>query len=265
MRSKRLVVVAVAIVAGLLAAMLLASALRQKPVAPKIIQKVEEIPSAEVLVARTALPIGKLVNAGELEWQKWPQQGLSKSYIVRTSRPKAIEELSGTITRSPFLAGEPIKEQKLIRSDRGFMSAILPKGQRAIAVQVSALNTAGGFVLPNDRVDVILTRQRSNGGNRQDWVSETILENVKVLAIDQTIEDKDGEKAVVGRETATLELSPSETEIIAQAQQLGSISLALRSIADSQPDSQAVAPSQKRQRGVSYVKYGVQTQSTTSQ
>ncbi len=264
MRSKRLILVVVAVGAGLLAAFLMVNAVSRKPAAPKVIQRVEQIPSKEVLVAAVDVPIGKMVSERELTWEKWPDSGISKGYITRSARPKAIEELSGTIARSPFLSGEPIKERKLIRSDRGFMSAILPKGQRAIAVQVSALNTAGGFVLPNDRVDVILTRQRNGGGNRQDWYSETILENVRVLAIDQTIEDREGEKAVVGRETATLELGPREAEIIAQSQQLGSISLALRSIADSQPGSEATVK-QKRKSGVSYVKYGVQTQSSTSQ
>ncbi|PLX37964.1 MAG: Flp pilus assembly protein CpaB [Hyphomicrobiales bacterium] len=263
MKSKRLILIAVAIVAGLLAAMLLVNAIGQKPEKQTVITKVEEIPSDEVLVASVDVPIGKMITPNELQWQKWPQSGLGGAYIVRSSRPQALEELTGTIARTPFLSGEPIKEQKLIRSDRGFMSAILPKGRRAIAVQVSALNTAGGFVLPNDRVDVILTRQRSNGGERQEWYSETILENVRVLAIDQTIEDREGEKAVVGRETATLELGPSEAEIIAQSQQLGSISLALRSIADSQPGTEETVK-RKRRSGVSYVKYGIQTQSTTS-
>ncbi len=263
MKVTRLVVLGVALGAGLIAAVLLLNVIGQDPAAPEVVTQIEEVPSDEVLVAAVDIPIGKAVTVNELSWQKWPSAGLTGAFLVRAKRPDLIKELSGSIARTPFLAGEPIKEQKLIRSDRGFMSAILPKGRRAIAVQVSALSTAGGFILPNDRVDVIITRQRTlNGTERAEWFSETILENVRVLAIDQTIEDRNGEKSVVARETATLELSPPQTEIVAQAQQVGTLSLTLRSIADSRPD--AVAEDGRRRRtGVNYVKFGVQTQATT--
>lgn len=263
MKGKRFLVLAVALGAGLIAAVLLLNIIRQEPdTTPTVVTQVEEVPSDEVLVASVDIPIGKVVTPDELSWVKWPSAGLSGAFLVRANRPNLIEELSGSIARTPFLAGEPIKEQKLIRSDQGFMSAILPKGRRAIAVQVSALSTAGGFILPNDRVDVIVTRQRTTGaGDQTEWFSETILENVRVLAIDQTIEDKDGEKVVVARETATLELSPVQTEIVAQAQQVGTLSLTLRSIADSKPD--ADEDRERRRSGVNYVKFGVQTQATT--
>ena len=263
MKSTRIIVLAVALGAGLLAAMLLMNVIGRDDAEPQIVREVEQVPSDEVLVAAVDIPIGKSVTAAELQWQKWPSEGLSDTFLTRARRPELIEELSGAIARTPFLAGEPIKEQKLIRAEAGFMSAILPKGRRAVAVQVSAVNTAGGFILPNDRVDVILTRQRqSNGEEQAQWYSETILENIRVLAIDQSIEDKKGEKTVVARETATLELAPIDAEIIAQAQQVGTLSLALRSIVDSRPDAESDIK-RRRRSGVNYVKFGVQTQATT--
>jgi len=260
MKTTRILVLAIALGAGLIAAMLLMNLVGGEPEAPQVVREVEEVPSEEVLVAAADIPIGKTVTADDLRWQKWPSEGLGGAFITRATRPDMIQELSGAIARTPFLVGEPIKEQKLIRADAGFMSAILPKGSRAIAVQVSAANTAGGFILPNDRVDVIVTRQESTSTEAgTNWVSETILENIRVLAIDQAIEDKQGEKVVVARETATLELSPNQTEIIAQAQQVGTLSLALRSIADSRPDSQVEERPRHRGNGVNYVKFGVQS------
>ena len=151
----------------------------------------------------------------------------------------------GAIARSTFYAGEPITEAKLIRTDRGFMSAILPAGKRAVATKIAADTSAGGFILPNDRVDVIMTRQTTtppSGAAATSSITETILNNVRVLAIDQTIEDKNGEKVVVGQ-TATLELTPQQAEILTVAQQMSDrLTLALRSIADSPPTPGHAAP-----------------------
>jgi pilus assembly protein CpaB len=135
----------------------------------------------------------------------------------------------GTIARTPFVKGEPIREAKLIKADgSGFMAAMLPSGMRAVSVEISPENGAAGFILPNDRVDIILSRR---GTADKDAKAETILVNVRILAIDQTIEEKNGEKVVVGK-TATLELNGRQAELLAQARQSGSLSLALRSLAD---------------------------------
>ena len=139
----------------------------------------------------------------------------------------------------PFVAGEPIREAKLVNAKgSGFMAAILPSGMRAVSTQISPETGAGGFILPNDHVDVILTRrdreaEKATGTEVQ--TSETILSNVRVLAIDQTVQEKNGQKVVVGK-TATLELTPRQVETLALAQQLGSLSLALRSITDATQD-----------------------------
>ena len=251
MRVTRIAVFAVAIGAGLVAAMLIAQLVNQEPAAVQVVAApVETIDAEEVLVAAQAIGLGTTVSAEDLRWQKWPSEATSSAYIVKSSEPDALEELADTIARGPFLSGEPIKKSKLVSSEHGFMSAILPKGMRAVAVEVRAASTAGGFILPSDRVDVILTREAPAGLQTGDtFVSETILENIRVLAIDQTLEEQEDEKTVVAQETATMELTQTQAEIIVQAQQLGSISLVLRSIKDSDPN--AVALEDRRRRKAS--------------
>ncbi len=264
MRVTRIAVFVVAIGAGLVAALLIARLVNQEPTVQVVEAAVEEIEAEQVLVAAKSIPLGSSVNTEDLRWQKWPAGATNDSYIVKSEEPEALEELADTIARAPFLSGEPIKKSKLVRSDQGFMSAILPQGMRAVAVEVRAASTAGGFILPNDRVDVILTRESpSNAQTGDTFVSETILENIRVLAIDQTLDEEEDEKVVVAQETATLELTPIQSEVVIQAQQLGSISLVLRSIKDSHPD--AVAQDDRRRRSVNFLKYGVQSRMSTTQ
>jgi pilus assembly protein CpaB len=165
--------------------------------------------------------------------------------------------MKGAVARSPFIVGEPIREQKLIKADgSGFMSAILPAGMRAISTEISAETGAGGFILPNDFVDVLLTRAQND-----QFVSETVLRNVRVLAIDQTIEEKDGQKVVVGK-TATLELSPRQAETLALSRRRGSLSLALRSLADARPVKDDAEAVEERTGNINFVRYGVTTVQT---
>jgi pilus assembly protein CpaB len=191
------------------------------------------VPLSEVLVVSGDVPMGG--NVGEqLTWQEWPSAGVNANFITREADPNALEELKTAIARVPIYAGEPLRRNKLVGEGESLMSSILPSGYRAVAVQISADTSAGGFILPNDFVDVIMTRRAENGSST-GFVTETILENVKVLAIDQTIqEDEDGKKVKVG-ETATLELTPQQSEIITVAQQMADrLTLALRSVADAQ-------------------------------
>src|SRR5690606_3672035 len=152
------------------------------------------------------------------------------AYITRKAAPDAITDYTGAITRATFTAGEPIRDAKIIKADggSGFMAAILPSGMRAVSTEISPETGAGGFILPNDRVDVILSRRNRDGDARTSGVpaSETILTNVRVLAIDQTVEEKNGQRVVVGK-TATIELTPRQAEVLAQARQAGTLSLAL--------------------------------------
>src|SRR5262252_486255 len=207
MKTARLIVLGVAIAAGGMAA-LLAGRSDPPPAAP---QPVVQIDTVEILVARVDIGMGQVVSPNEVQWQVWPTASASPLFVRRSERPDAVQQLSGAIARTPLVAGEPIREAKLIKADgSGFMAAILPSGMRAISTEISPETGAGGFILPNDHVDVILSR-REKQNNGDVHVSETILSNVRVLAIDQTVEEKNGQRVVVGK-TATLELSPGQAE-----------------------------------------------------
>ena len=190
--------------------------------------------TVKVLVASRNIRLGDSVRSKDLKWQEWPKQAAVSGYITKSRQPKAESSFSGAIARAPFLEGEPIKEQKLIKvSEGGVMAAILPSGMRAISTPIREETSAGGFILPNDRVDVIVSR-RVQMARKEEHVSETVLRNVRILAIGQNIEIKDGKKIANGK-TATLELSPRQTETLTLAQSMGDISLALRSLSDATP------------------------------
>ncbi len=231
MRVARIVVLGVAVSAGGLAFMLAGRAPAPAPVT--IVKQATDL--VDVLVAKSDIGIGRAVSDEDLAWQAWPLSAAGPMFIRRTERPKAIEELKGSIARAPFVAGEPMREQKLVKAGKGgFMSAILPSGMRAISTEISAETGVGGFILPNDHVDVLLTRRDTDAqrqGGSDGFISETVLNDVRVLAIDQQVEEKGGQKVVVGK-TATLELTPRQTETLAVSRQRGTLSLALRSLAD---------------------------------
>ena len=161
-----------------------------------------------VLVATTEIVIGTTIAEDMSSGRRGPKSSVSENFLRAEPGSESFEGVAGHWCARPFYAGEPISETRLIRADSGYMSAILPSGMRAVATRIAADTSAGGFVLPNDHVDVIMTRQDQCGGRRLagGYVTETILNNVRVLAIDQTIEEQNGEKVVIGQ-TATLELS----------------------------------------------------------
>ncbi|HEX3708306.1 MAG TPA: Flp pilus assembly protein CpaB [Pseudolabrys sp.] len=263
MKAARLVVLTVALAAGGVAAMLAGRS--NKP--PEVKQAVAAKPATvDVLVAKSDLPMGKAITPGDVTWQAWPATTTGGNFIRKPDRPNAIESLAGSIARVPFVAGEPIRQAKLVDAKgSGFMAAILPTGMRAVSTQISPETGAGGFILPNDHVDVILTRRDKNAEKAtgtEVQVSETILANVRVLAIDQNVEEKNGQKVVVGK-TATLELSQRQAETLALSHQLGTLSLALRSITDSQSDKPKIEDEpDSRRNGVNVVRFGVSTVTT---
>ena len=260
MNNARIVVLAIAIGAGGIAAYL-ASGSGEKP-APA--QPVAQLQTVDILIAKSDIALGQSVKPDDIQWQSWPAATASGSLISRASRADAIKEITGSIARSPFIAGEPIREQKLVKADgSGFMAAILPAGFRAVSTEISPESGAGGFILPNDRVDVLLTKKDKNpdGKGADVAVSEIILSNIRVLAIDQAPKEKDGSSSLVGR-TVTLELKPEQAETLARSRQSGSLTLALRSIADvnavENPDEQL----NKRGENLNVVRYGVASQQT---
>jgi pilus assembly protein CpaB len=258
MYTARIVVLTIALGAGGVAAYLArgfdAKSLPTEPVV--------QLQTVDVLVAKSDIGLGQSVSPENLQWQTWPAATASDNFIRRNQRPEATKEVSGSIARAPFLAGEPIREPKLVQANgSGFMAAMLPIGMRAISSEISPETGAGGFILPNDRVDVILSRREKNPDRSgPDTIgSEIILKNVRVLAIDQAPKEKDGQTAVVGK-TVTLELRPEQAETLARARQSGTLSLALRSIADiNMVENGSDDQSAKRGESVNVVRYGVQS------
>jgi pilus assembly protein CpaB len=256
-------VLGVAISAGAVAALLAGRSQKPAP-APEQPAKIETI---DILVAKTDIAMGHTLSPQDMQWQAWPPNTNIASAIKKGDRPDAIESLSGSIARIPFVSGEPIREAKLVNAKgSGFMAAILPSGMRAVSTQISPETGAGGFILPNDHVDVLLTRRDNEAAKatgNEVQTTEMILKNIRVLAIDQTLGDKDGQKVVLGK-TATLELSPRQAETLTLAQKIGTISLALRSITDAQSDDKATDDEQSdsRRSSVDVIRFGVQTTTT---
>jgi pilus assembly protein CpaB len=262
MYTARIVVLIIALSAGGVAAYLASRSDNQpQPSAP-----VAQLQTVDVLVAKSDIGLGQRVGPEDMQWQSWPAATASNIFIRRTDRADATTQIAGSIARAPFIAGEPIRELKLVKANgSGFMAAILPTGMRAISTEISAETGAGGFILPNDRVDVILSKRDKNPDKSgPDLVnSEIILANVRVLAIDQAPKEKDGQNAVVGK-TVTLELKPEQAETLARSRQSGTLALALRSITDvnmveNRTDDQAP----RRSDSVNVVRYGVSAQTTT--
>jgi pilus assembly protein CpaB len=256
MNIARIVVLTIALCAGGIAAYLASgSDTKLAPAAP-----VAQLPTVEVLVAKSDIGLGKSLKPDDLQWQPWPEAA-SSTFIRRGDRPDATTQIAGSIARMPFVQGEPIREQKLVRADgSGFMAAILPSGMRAVSTDISPETAAGGFVLLNDRVDVILSKREKNPKNvgAGDVVrSETILVNVRVLAIDQAPKERDGQNAILGK-TVTLELSPEQAETLVWAKQNGPLALALRSISDANAVENRTKAG-KADGTINVVRYGIQS------
>jgi pilus assembly protein CpaB len=231
MNRARIAVLAIALGAGGVAAYLVSGSDER----PAPVQPVAQLPTVDVLVAKSEIALGQTVKPEDLQWQTWPAGTASGLFIRKNERPNATTEITGSIARSPFIQGEPIREQKLVKADgSGFMAAILPSGMRAVSTEISPESGAGGFILPNDRVDVILTQRLKDPlhpATPEIVQPKILLSNVRVLAIDQAPREKDGQTTLVGK-TVTLELNPEQAATLAAARQAGTLSLALRSIAD---------------------------------
>ncbi len=264
MKRARLIVLVVALAAGGVAAMLASG--NRAPEPPKAPPPPPPLATVDVLIAKSDLDTGQVVGAHDVGWQTWPAASTGSNFIRKTDRPDAIKDFVGAIVRTPVGAGEPIRDSKVVASKAGgFMAAVLPRGMRAISMDVAPDTEAGGFILPNDHVDVLLTH-RDKAAEKlsgvEKYVSETILRNVRVLAVDQVLGEKDGQKVVIGK-TATIELDPHQAETLALAHQTGTLSLTLRSLLDSQsPTPEGGETKEEPKTTVSTVRYGVATQST---
>jgi len=259
------------------------------PAAVATAAAVPERPMAKVLVAARDLAPGQRLADADLEWKDWPADEVNPAFITDGSVPvptppadgvetkdaatataeSAVARVTrtatdiatggakadyfGSVVREPILAGEPIISRKIVRAgDSGYMAAYLDPGMRAMAIAVSVESAAGGFILPGDRVDVIVTVEREGGSSedegRAKFASRIVMQNVKVLAIDQSTRAGDDQQAVVGA-TATLEVAPNDAEILALAKAAGTLSLVLRSYADTAgPSGRVSNPPQPSER-----------------
>jgi pilus assembly protein CpaB len=197
-------------------------------------------PAKSVLVARTEIRRGQIMKPEDLSWQVWPEGGLDKSYVVLGTRTP--ESFAGWVARNPISAGEPLTETKIIApGNRGFLAAVLRPGMRAISVPVTITSGISGFIFPGDQVDLMITHQiptgtvGGNSGGYEHKAAETVLHDVRVIAIDQRLESKSGEAVVA--HTATLEVTPKQTEMIAVAGEIGKLSLSLRSLVPAASDA----------------------------
>lgn len=251
-------IAAVVIIAGIVAlGFALAAKILMTPKAPAVVAAAPAAPPpkpmAQVLVAKKDLPIGYRLTAADLTWQAWPVDALNANFVTDGSTPQPeaavagkvaqaagraadtlvtgsspIQAFEGAIVKEPILSGEPITARKIARAGQtGYLAVVLQPGMRAMAIPVTTETGAGGFILPGDRVDVLQARAQENSKN---FSTETLMQNVRVLAIDQTTESKDA-KAVVGA-VATLEVPAQDAEVLARGKAQGEMILALRSYAD---------------------------------
>ena len=230
MNSKRLVVLGIALVAATAAALMVRSMVGGGT--PKVEAKLPPpIPVSEVLVANANLQPGQPLTAELVHWQKWPSTSVDASFITHTEVPSIDQAVKGTVVRMPLIAGQPITNTEIVHADTaGMMSAMLNPGMRAVSITISTDSGAGGFILPNDRIDLILS-QKTNS-NPPLVRAHTILSNVRVLAVDQTYKQDKDTKTVIAK-SATLELTPPPAELVERAQNQGVLSLSLRPLNDS--------------------------------
>ena len=184
-----------------------------------------------ILVAGVAITRGQILKSGDLVWRPWPNSAISSDFIVSGMQPE--KSFAGWVAREPFVAGEPIVKAKIVApGERGFLAAVLKPGMRAVSVAVDQTTDVSGFIFPGDRVDLMinlsLPAEGANGSGYQHKAAETVLRDIRVIAIDQRLDTKDGQ-AVVAR-TVTLEVTPKESEVVALAADMGKLSLSLRSL-----------------------------------
>ena len=239
-KLSRVLLVLVALAAGGTAAFLATQHEPSATVAPQTVLEKIVVPEArtQILVAKKAIGMGERLSPASVEWQDWPQGAIRPEYITIAATPNAVPEMTGAVARYEMFPGEPIREQKLARATQGYLSAVLSPGMRGVSVSVNADSASGGFVVPNDHVDVVLTHPTAQGQS-----SDTILHNVRVLAINTRL----GETGTTGAPTdpanqkaevfldhaiATLELDSRQADVIINAASTGKLALVVRAMTD---------------------------------
>ncbi|MEM9725797.1 MAG: Flp pilus assembly protein CpaB [Pseudomonadota bacterium] len=241
MRGLKFIILGAAVLAGVGAVALVQNELqRARDAAGQFQAEPAEVEKTRILVATKDMNRGHPLKPEDLEWREWPLELVTESYINEASRPEAVEQAGNFLVKSAIVAGEPVTEAKLIKINHpGVMSAMVRKGMRAVAIQVSLETGVGGFILPGDFVDVILTRdedierRRADGTFREETIliTNTLLRTVRVMAIDTIFQTED-EATTATKRTATLEVTPEMAELLALAEKAGRVTLALRSLTE---------------------------------
>ncbi|MCF6302229.1 MAG: Flp pilus assembly protein CpaB [Devosiaceae bacterium] len=263
MKPARVLLLLVALVTGGLAAFL---ATRGEAPATRIVEttQIQQEAKRQVLIASATIGVGQRLTRSLVSWQDWPEGAVRPEYITSDVIPDAPEQMVGTVARFEIFAGEPIREAKLVRSDQGYLSAVIQPGMRAVSVAVTSVSGAGGYIVPNDRVDIVRTKRSATGSGTQ-----TILANIKVLAIGKRLgeagasagnpDPEDPQSQVFGDEdVATLELSPGQAETIIGAAADGKLTLVLRSVADFAPSDNDTML-QASNQPIRLIRYGVES------
>jgi pilus assembly protein CpaB len=228
MRARTLILFLVAVILAGGTAILIRSFLAQKTESEAEALARPVAPQKSVLVARIAIARGQILKPQDFSWQVWPDGGIDKNYILSGTRTP--ESFTGWVARDPLAAGEPISDAKIVSpGSRGFLAAVLRPGMRAISVPVTATSGISGFVFPGDEVDIMITHRLTGHDETQHEAAETVLRDVRVIGIDQKLDSKNGEALIA--HTATLEVTPKQSEMIAVAAEIGKLSLSLRSLA----------------------------------
>jgi pilus assembly protein CpaB len=271
MNTQRLIILGVAAIAAAGAAFLARGLLGGGT--PKVnAETAPAIVTSQVLVAASDLQSGTKLTPDMVKWRDWPKSAVDSSFVTHDVNPDLTKLVSDAVVRAPLVAGQPITANNVVHSDSaGFMAATLTPGMRAVSVPITTETGAGGFILPNDRVDVMSTVQLPD--QQRKFRSKILLSDIRVLAVDQTFKEDNNQKTVLAK-TATLELTPAQTQAIEKAQASGTMSLALRPLTSSTPTSVAAALKADKadkqaygdsnDQGVSIIRYGIARVDTPS-
>jgi len=262
MKRSQVLLLAVALVSGGLAAYLvLGSGSKPTPAAATAKTEIIAEPKTRILVASHDIGVGERLASGAVQWQDWPEGAVRPEYITIAAAPDAAGDLTNAVARFEIFTGEPIRDAKLVRSDQGYLSAVLSPGMRGVSVAVTPESGSGGFIVPNDHVDVVVSRSADAGE-----ISETILSNIKVLAIGKRLGEvgasagnpdpnDPASKTFDSNTIATLELDPLQAETLINASTSGRLSLVLRSVVDFVASGE---PETRRNQAISVIRAGKQ-------
>lgn len=238
MDKKRLILIGGLVVLGAVV-FTQAQKLGHAPEIPSLapVVEVEQVEYSDILAASADIQFGGRLTTDNIKWKQWPKEAMSPEYITRAASPDALEKFQSGVAKAPIYVGEPISERRVvIAGDKGLMSALLTPGMRAVTTEISTESASGGFIQPGDHVDIILTEEVEEpplpGQTRGNDIFEarTVFTNVRVLAVDQTYDiDEEGGASIEG-DTATLELSPGDAELLQVAIASGELAMVLRPI-----------------------------------